>query len=140
MTFFAKMMIPIAPITATETVSVEDGAILSIGKAVTPSVVPENGQLTYAFVISNTGNTATTEEGNAVVSDTFDPILSGITVMLDGVMLSEGTGYTYDETTGEFSTGDGVISVPAATFTQDETTGVWAATPGTTTLTVTGTV
>ena len=48
--------------------------------------------------------------------------------------------YTYDETTGAFSTVPGVITVPAATYTQDPVTGAYTATPGTATLVVTGTI
>ena len=75
-----------------------------------------------------------------MLTDTFDPALSGITVTLDGAPLAETTGYTYDEATGEFATVAGAVTVPAATFTQDETTGAWTLTPGTAVLTVTGTI
>ena len=60
--------------------------------------------------------------------------------MLDGVTLAEGVGYSYNATTGEFSTLDGTVTVPAATYTQDPTTGVITTTPGVTTLTIMGTV
>ena len=66
--------------------------------------------------------------------------MSGITVTLDGTALVEGTGYTYNEATGEFSTVGGVVTVPAATYTQDSETGEITTTPGVTILTVTGTV
>ena len=128
------------PVVATESVGVRGGAILSIGKAVSPASVAENGRITYTFVISNSGGEQTTTEGNPVITDTFSPILSDIVVTLNGAPLAEGTGYTYDETTGLFTTADGMITVPAATFTQDPATGVWSVTPGTVTLTVTGTI
>lgn len=128
------------PVVATESVGVRGGAILSIGKAVSPASVAENGRITYTFVISNSGGEQTTTEGNPVITDTFSPILSDIVVTLNGAPIAEGTGYTYDETTGLFTTADGMITVPAATFTQDATTGVWSVTPGTVTLTVTGTI
>ncbi|MBR0235702.1 MAG: hypothetical protein IJQ37_04525 [Clostridia bacterium] len=128
------------PVVATESVGVRGGAILSIGKAVSPASVAENGRITYTFVISNSGGEQTTTEGNPVITDTFSPILSDIVVTLNGAPIAEGTGYTYDETTGLFTTADGIITVPAATFTQDPTTGVWSVTPGTVTLTVTGTI
>ena len=60
-------------------------------------------------------------------------------VTLNGAPLALGTGYTYDETTGQFATVPGVITVPAATFTQDPT-GAYTAAPGLTTLIVTGTI
>lgn len=128
------------PVVATESVGVRGGAILSIGKAVSPASVAENGRITYTFVISNSGGEQTTTEGNPVITDTFSPILSDIVVTLNGAPIAEGTGYTYDETTGLFTTADGLITVPAATFTQDAATGVWSVTPGTVTLTVTGTI
>ena len=100
----------------------------------------ENGTLTYRFIIQNFGNTAAVATDNVTLTDTFDPILSGLTVTLDGTVLSEGTDYTYNETTGEFATVQSRITVPAATFTQDPVTGNWITTPGVTTVTVTGTV
>ena len=130
----------ITPVMASETISVATDAELSIVKSASPLNVPENGNITYTFALYNSGNTETTEEGNPVISDVFDPILSDITVTLDGVALAEGTGYTYDEATGEFSTADGAITVPAAKYTQDETTGAWTADPGSVVLTVSGTV
>ena len=58
----------------------------------------------------------------------------------EGTTWSEGVQYSYNETTGQFSTVPGEITVPAATFTQDAVTGVWSITPGTVALTVTGTI
>ncbi|MBQ9511232.1 MAG: hypothetical protein IJR55_06025 [Clostridia bacterium] len=128
------------PITATETVTVEGGAVLSISKAISPATVSENDRITYTFVISNTGNAEATAADNVIVTDTFDPILSDITVTLNGVTVTQPDTYTYDETTGEFATVAGAITVPAATYTQDQTTGLWTTVPGTATLTVSGTI
>lgn len=127
-------------VTATETITVSDAAQLSITKSLTPETVAENGQLTYTFIIQNTGNTAATAEDNVAVTDLFNPVLKDITVSLNGTALTETTQYSYDETTGLFHTVAGVITVPAATYTQDETTGQWDITPGTAVLTVTGIV
>lgn len=127
-------------VTVTETITVSDAAQLSITKSLTPETVAENGQLTYTFIIQNTGNTAATAEDNVAVTDLFNPVLKDITVSLNGTALTETTQYSYDETTGLFRTVAGVITVPAATYTQDETTGQWDITPGTAVLTVTGTV
>lgn len=127
-------------ITVTDTITVADAAQLSITKSLSPETVAENGQLTYTFVIQNTGNTAAETTDNATITDQFDPVLEGITVTLNGVTLTEGTQYVYDSTTGLFQTVAGVITVPAATYTQDPTTGQIIITPGTTVLTVTGTV
>lgn len=48
------------PITAQATVETANSAELSISKALSPTTVTENGQITYTFVISNTGNTEAT--------------------------------------------------------------------------------
>ncbi len=127
-------------ITATATLPAEETTVLTIAKAICPPVVSDNGQLTYTFIIQNTGNTATVATDSLIVSDTFNPILNPITVTLDDVALVEGTGYTYDETTGVFSTLPGAITVPASTYYQDATTGVITTTPGVAVLRVTGTV
>ncbi len=128
------------PITVTETVTAEDAAFLTITKAISPVSVTDNESLTYTFVIQNFGNTATVATDDVTVTDSFDPILTPITVTLDGVTLVEGTDYTYDETTGAFATVPGRITIPAATYTQDPATGEWMVEPGSVTLTVIGTV
>lgn len=130
----------ITPITASETVPAENAANLSITKSLTPLVVTENGQLTYTFVIQNTGNLDADATDNVVITDLFDPILSDITVTYNGAPWSEPANYTYNEATGLFTTAPGQITVPAATFTQDAVTGAWTITPGTAIITVTGTV
>ena len=127
-----------APVTATETVTIQVGPELAITKTITPAQVSDNGTVTYTFLIQNSGNEALVATDDAAVTDTFDPVLTGITVTLNGTALAQGTGYTYDETTGAFSTVPGVITVPAATYTQDPATGIYTGTPGLATLTVTG--
>ena len=127
-------------VTDSETVSATEEAVLSISKAISPSTVADNGQLTYTVIVQNLGNIPIVATDGVIISDVFNPILSGITVTLDGTTLTEGTGYTYNETTGEFATTDGTVSVPAATYTQDPTTGAITTTPGVAVLTVTGTV
>ena len=128
-----------APITATETVIVVVGPAISITKTITPAQVADNGRVTYTFLIQNSGNEALVATDDAVITDTFDPILTDLAVTLNGAPLAVGTGYTYDETTGQFATVPGVITVPAATYTQDPT-GAYTAAPGLTTLIVTGTI
>ena len=128
-----------APVTATETVNAVIGADLTITKTITPAQVADNGRVTYTFLIQNSGNEAITAADDASVTDTFDPILTDITVTLNGVTLAPGTGYTYDETTGLFTTVPGVITVPAAAFTLGAD-GADTRTPGLATLTVTGTI
>lgn len=129
-----------APITASETVTSSAEAFLTIGKALSPTTVSEGDRLTYTFVIQNFGNTPVVATDNATVTDSFDPILSALTVTFNGVTWTEGTEYTYDEATGAFATVPGNILVPAATYTQNPTTGAWSVTPGVSTLVVVGTV
>lgn len=129
----------INPITAQATVETENSADLTISKALSPTTVTENGQITYTFVISNTGNTEAAATDNVVVTDTFDPVLRNITVTYNGTAWTEGTNYTYNATTGVFTTQAGQITVPAASFSQNAD-GTFAVTPGTATLVITGTV
>ena len=130
----------ITPITATETVTARDAAALAVNKSITPAVVTDNSRVTYTLTLQNTGNTAVDATEDAVITDTFDPILTDLVVSFNGTALTEGTDYTYDETTGAFATLPGVIAVPAATYAQDPTTGEWTVTPGTSVLTIVGTI
>ena len=128
------------PITVTATIETEDIAVLSISKAICPAAVVENGQLTYTFIIENTGNTAAVATDDIIVTDTFNPILNGITVTFNNETWTEGVIYTYDEATGQFATVAGQITIPAATYAQDPDTGVWVITPGVGILRITGTI
>ena len=128
-----------APLTAQETVTVAQEADPVITKALDPMVVPENGQLTYTFTIRNYGNTPLVATDNVVLTDVFDPALENITVTFEGATWAEGVNYNYAPATGTFTTLPGQIAVPAATYTQNPD-GTWAVTPGTVTLTVTGTI
>lgn len=128
-----------APLSASATIPMAGEPELTISKAVSPEVVPGCGELTYTFVIQNSGSEAAGAEDAIVLSDTFDPVMNDITVELDGAALTEGTDYTYDETTGEFATAAGRITVPGATYTQNDN-GTWTATPGVAVLTVAGTL
>lgn len=127
-------------ISDTATITVNAEPVLTIAKAVCPAVVTDNGELTYTIIVQNLGNTPIEATDSVIISDTFNPVLSGITVTLNGTPLAEGTGYTYNETTGEFATTDGTVTVPAATYTTNPTTGAITTTPGVAILTVTGTV
>ena len=127
------------PITASAVIDTVDEPFLTIFKSVSPRQVPENGELTYTFDIQNLGNTATTATDNVQIRDVFSPILSNITVTYNGVVLAP-TDYTYNETTGLFETNPGVINVPAATYTRDPATNAIVTTPGTATVTITGTL
>ena len=123
------------PISASETVTADTSALLSITKALNPTVVAENGQIAY------TGAEAVDAAAALVVSDTFDPALkSPISVTLNGNAWPETGNYSYNAATGVFATTAGRITVPAAIYTQDAATGLWTITPGTAVLTVTGTI
>ena len=130
----------INPVTATETVTARAAAQLTVNKAITPAVVTDNSRVTYTLSLQNTGNTAVIATDDAVITDTFDPILTDLVVSFNGTVLTEGVDYTYDETTGAFATLPGVITVPAASYVQNPTTGEWTVTPGVSTLTIVGTI
>lgn len=129
-----------APIEVSETVTAENGILLTITKAIDPVPVAENGRLTYTFVIENYGTRAAVATDNLVVTDQFDPILSDLSVSLDGAPWTAPAQYTYNQATGLFTSQIGAINVPAATVTQDPVTGEYTVTPGVVTLVVTGTV
>ena len=127
-------------LTDTADVPTRDEPLLSIAKAICPDSLTCGDEITYTFIIQNSGNTPVVATDNLIVSDTFDPALQNITVRLNGVLLVEGTDYTYDEISGMFTTLPGAITVPAATFSRDVNTGIIITTPGTATITVTGTI
>ena len=127
-------------LTSSASVPVREETALSLAKAVCPGTVSCGDELTYTFVIQNTGNVAVAATDNLNVTDTFSPSLSNLTVSLNGTALEEGTGYTYNETTGEFATLPGAIPVSAATYSRDPQTGAVTVNPGFAVLTVSGTV
>lgn len=125
---------------ATSEVPTRDESILTIAKAICPDTITCGEEVTYTFIIQNHGNLPVATTDGAIVTDVFNPILSSITVKIDGTTVAENVAYTYDELTGQFSTISGAIVVPAATFTRDPITGIITTTPGVTVLTVTGTI
>lgn len=125
-------------LSASASVATRDEALLNIAKAVSPAVITNCAEITYTFIVQNYGNTDAVATDDIVISDTFNPALSNITVTLNGEELEEGTEYTYDEETGEFATVASVVTVPAATFSRDSETGVVTTTPGVAVLVVTG--
>lgn len=127
-----------APATATAEVNADTAPELTLKKNLYPLTVAVGGTLTYTFTIENGGGAAEATD-EIILSDVFDPALTGITVTLDGAALA-GTDYSYSAETGTFTVNPGTITVPAATYTQDPVTGVWSAVPGTAVLTVSGTV
>ncbi len=130
----------ITSISAEETITAAEEANLTITKSLSPTVVTENGQITYTFVIQNIGNTPVVATDNAIITDTFDPALSDLTVTFNGAAWTAPANYTYNSATGQFATNPGQITVPAATYTQDSVTGAIIIQPGVSTLTITGTI
>lgn len=129
-----------APITAEATVTASAQPELNIIKAISPANVTQNSQVTYTFTIQNIGNTAAVAADNVIITDTFNPVLSDIAVTFNSTAWTSPTNYTYNATSGLFTTAAGQITVPAATYTQDPTTGVITVVPGESVLTVTGTI
>ena len=129
-----------APLTATETVTADDDGTLNITKSLTPTVVSDGDTLTYTLTIENESTAPVLAAGGAVVTDTFDPILSPISVTFNGTPWVAGTDYTYNPATGAFATLPGALIVPAATAQQDPVTGEYSLTPGISTIVITGTV
>lgn len=127
-------------LTATETVAAATLPDLTISKAISPSQVVDNERITYTFTIQNYGTQAVVATDNAVITDTFDPILTDIIVSYEGVPWTQGVQYNYSEATGLFTTNVGQITLPAATVSQDPKTGRYIVTPSTVILTVTGTI
>lgn len=129
-----------APVTATETVTAAAEAVLTISKSITPTQVVDNDRVTYTFVIQNAGNEEVVATDNAIITDTFEPILTDLAVTFNSTPWTQGVQYTYNEATGLFATLPGALPVPAATYTQDPVTGEYTVTPGIATLVVTGTI
>jgi uncharacterized repeat protein (TIGR01451 family) len=127
-------------VTASDTINALASPMLTITKALEPATVTENGQLTYTLTVQNYGNTEAVATDDLAITDTFDPILSNVSVLYNGVAWAEGNEYNYNEATGLFATVPGNITVPAATYSQDAVTGEWNVVPGTSTVVVTGTV
>ena len=127
-------------VVVSETVTTVDGPVLALLKEVTPCRVMCDGQVTYTLTVSNSGNEAADTEDDLIIRDTFQPVLSGLAVTFNGAPWVQGTHYTYNQTTGEFATVAGQVTVPAAAFTQDPVTGVITTVPGTAVLAITGTI
>lgn len=125
------------PLTATNTITVEAYADVSILKEMSPDPISDGDTIVYTFTINNYGNTPATE---VVLTDRFDPAPSLISVTVGGQTVSS-SDYTY--TGGLLTLPSGStfkMTVPAATISQDPTTGVVTSTPGTLVITVTGTI
>ncbi len=127
------------PLSAQATIQVDEEIELSIHKAVSPTVVEPGGRVMYSFVIENNGNSAAEAADNVILADRFDPVLSDMSVRMNGVPWAAGTNYSYDRRNGQFRTLPGQITVPAARYAQSQN-GSWIVTPGETELTITGNI
>ncbi len=128
-----------APLTASATVTAGTVPALSIAKAMSPETVTGSSELTYTFILQNTGNTEVSDPA-LVLTDTFDPILSDLAVTYNGTPWTVNVNYSYNASTGLFSTLAGQLTIPAAQYVQDPATGVWTTTPGVSVLKISGTV
>ena len=127
-------------LTASSVITASAEPQLSIIKSLNPETVTENQEITYTFVIRNTGNTAVIPTDEVILNDLFDPIISVTDVTFNGTTWRSPAQYSMDPATGAFATVAGQIVIPAATYTQDPDTGEWQMLPGTGTLIVTGTI
>lgn len=125
------------PITASAAITPDETPRLSIAKSLSPERISGCGEVTYTFVLQNVGGAAGAEAAVSV-ADTFDPVLSGLAVTLDGEVMDP-AGYTYDADTGAFATVPGALTVPGAGYARRRD-GQWLTTPGVTVLKITGTV
>lgn len=127
------------PLTASVTLNVSEAPYLTIEKTLSPLTVSPGQSISYTFVISNYGNTEADATADVTITDTFSPVLTGLTATFNGAAWAVTTDYTYSEATGEFASVPGVITVPAATYVT-EPDGTVTTTPGTATLVIEGTV
>lgn len=123
--------------TASATIGVISGANVSVFKQMSPNPVVCGDTVTYTIRIYNYGNTAAE---NVVLTDTFNPTPTNITVSRDGTLLVA-TDYTYvDGTLTVPATSTSAITVPPATFVRDTATGIVTVTPGMVEYVITGTI
>lgn len=116
------------------------GAELTLSKSLCPDTVTGCGEVNYTILLQNAGNVAVTAGDDAVIRDTFTPVLRDLQVTFNGTAWTQGTNYSYDGTTGAFATLAGQVTVPAATDTQDPDSGIWTTTPGVSVLKITGSI
>ena len=123
--------------TASATITAVSAANVSVFKQMSPNPVICGDTVTYTIRIYNYGNIAAE---NVVLTDTFNPAPTNITVSRDGTLLPANE-YSYVDGTLTVPAGTTTaVSVPAATFVRDATTGIVTVTPGMIEYTITGTI
>lgn len=122
------------PLTVSATVPVAEYADVSIEKEMSPNPITDGDVLSVVFTIENRGNAEATE---LTLTDHFPLTLSDVAIAVNGAPVTD---FTFENNLltlpGSAQT---TLSVPAAAFSQDET-GLTVVTPGTLTVTLTGTV
>ena len=127
------------PVTADFTLTVSESPLLTVEKTLSPLSVTPGQSITYTFTVRNYGNAPADEETGATITDSLDPVLTDVTVTYNGAAWAEGGGYTYDTSTGAFSTTPGALTVPPAEFTVSPD-GQITTDPGVAVITLQGTV
>ena len=123
--------------TASATITAVSAANVSVFKQMSPNPVICGDTVTYTIRIYNYGNIAAE---NVVLTDTFNPAPTNITVSRDGTLLPANE-YSYVDGTLTVPAGTTTaVSVPTATFVRDTTTGIVTVTPGMIEYTITGTI
>ena len=123
--------------TASATITAVSAANVSVFKQMSPNPVICGDTVTYTIRIYNYGNIVAE---NVVLTDTFNPAPTNITVSRDGTLLPANE-YSYVDGTLTVPAGTTTaVSVPAATFVRDATTGIVTVTPGMIEYTITGTI
>lgn len=128
------------PLSASSDIHPETEALLTIHKSLTPTTVSVGEPLTYTLRIENSGATPVQAGDGAMVTDRFDPLLDISSVRYNGEEWTSPANYSYDRSSGLFSSAAGQLIVPAATFTQSVHTGRWQIEPGVSTIEITGTL
>ena len=125
------------PASDSHTVCAEEYADVRITKSVCPNPVICGDELTYVIDVYNYGTIPAT---NVILTDTFVPPLTDISVTVDGVLIPA-TDYDYigGTLTLPNETGD-EITIPAATFSIDSETGEVLVEPGHVQIIITGTI
>lgn len=88
---------------------------------VVKNIISENSNDSYnvTYIILNYGNKEVEKEDQTNLSDIFNPIIKGIKVELNDLILTPNN-YLYNQINGSFSINKGVISVPKASYIVDD--------------------